>query len=388
MQVLADLHIHIGRTLQGKPVKITAARTLTVVNILHEASARKGLNLVGIVDAGSPGVQADLAELCSAQILRPLEGGGLSYRDRLTLIPGMELETTEAGGAAHFIIYGSSLAVMQAVTKSLQPYLTNPELSTQKVRLRIATVWDLLADLAVLLVPAHVFTPFKSVYGACCDSLRDLFRPDQVTRLQAVELGLSADTDLAQAVGELQSVAFLSNSDAHSLPKIGREYNLLDLAAVDFANLRAALSGANGCRIVANYGLDPKLGKYHRTFCEVCAAVADTPPPVQVCPHCGSSSVVKGVLDRICEIAQPAKVKRPSYVHQVPLLFIPGLGPKTLTKLLDCFGTELNILHRVSDADLVRAAGPVLADRIIASREGRLRIKPGGGGIYGKVSKD
>ncbi|MDA8442780.1 MAG: endonuclease Q family protein [Peptococcaceae bacterium] len=385
LKVFADMHIHVGRAGNDKPVKITAARSLTVANILQEAAERKGIHMVGIVDAGSPAVQADIAALCRQGELQTLAGGGLSYRRKLTLILGMEIETTEQKGAGHCVVYLPSLAMMQGFTTSLQPYITNLQLSTQKARLCLAQVWDLAAQFAGIVMPAHIFTPYKSVYGSCCDSLQELLRPEQLAELKAVELGLSSDTYLAELIGELHGVSFLSNSDAHSLPKIGREYNLLELPTIDFANFVRALTGENGCRILANYGLDPKLGKYHRTFCEACNTVTQAPPPVTVCPECGSPHVVKGVLDRITEITAPAVAVRPPYVHQVPLQFLPGLGPKTLAKLLDHFGTEMHVLHFAAEAELVGVVGATLTRYIMASRLGNISIATGGGGIYGKV---
>lgn len=386
MKVFADLHIHIGRSKDGKPVKITAARDLTIENVLCEASLRKGIQLVGVVDTGSVGVQKDLYALLEQGKLRQLPGGGLTYLERVTLIPGVEVETSEQKGAAHFVVYLPTMEAVTAFSTVLSRYITNMQLSTQKARLSVSRLWDMAAQHTGIVIPAHIFTPFKSVYGSCSDSLTELLRRDQFEKLLAVELGLSSDTELAQMIGELAGAAFLTNSDAHSLAKIGREYNLLQVQEADFVNFLWTLQGVKGNRIIANYGLDPKLGKYHRTFCEECQNVAGTPPPVKVCPICGSTKVVKGVLDRITEIADPVRVPRPPYIHQVPLQFLPGLGPKTLDKLLNEFGTEMNVLHTASFEELANVVGQNLAGYILASRSGSLKLDPGGGGIYGRVS--
>ncbi len=383
MKVFADLHIHIGRSGDGRPVKITAATSLTVENILHEAVVRKGIEMVGLVDCGSPGVQSDLQRLLDQGHLEPLPGGGLSYKHKVTLIPGVEVETTEGRGAGHFVAYFPRLELVKAYAAQLARFVTNMQLSTQRARRRVSELWDQVQDFQGLLMPAHIFTPYKSVYGSCCDSVTELLRPDQ--NLKAVELGLSSDTELASLIGELDAVSFLSNSDAHSLPKIGREYNLFQVQQADFKNLLWALSGENHCRILANFGFDPKLGKYHRTFCNECGRAARTQPPVTSCPSCGSPKVVKGVLDRITELANPGKSVRPPYIHQIPLQFLPGVGPKTLEKLLQRFGTEMNVLHGTPEAELEAVVGPAVSRYILASRNGTLEVSPGGGGIYGRV---
>ncbi len=96
--VYADLHIHIGRTSAGKPVKVTAARDLTFGNIAKECATRKGIELAGIVDCASPAVMRDIDDLVEAGEMVELPGGGLRYRDKTTVLLGSELETVEEDG--------------------------------------------------------------------------------------------------------------------------------------------------------------------------------------------------------------------------------------------------------------------------------------------------
>ena len=107
---------------------------------------------------------------------------------------------------------------------------------------------------------------------------------------------------------------------------------------ISFKELVKALKNEDGRKIVANYGLDPKLGKYHRTYCDACNSTIQTKEPVEVCPYCGSSKVTFGVFDRI-ELIKDKKESvspksRPDYIYQTPLGFVPGLGNKTIEKLL------------------------------------------------------
>ena len=191
-------------------------------------------------------------------------------------------------------------------------------------------------------------------------------------------------------ISELEDKTFVTNSDAHSLPKIAREYNKIQMEDISFKELGKALKNEDGRKIVANYGLDPKLGKYHRTYCDACNSTIQTKEPVEVCPYCGSSKVTFGVFDRI-ELIKDKKESvspksRPDYIYQTPLGFVPGLGNKTIEKLLDNFGTEMNILHKLSFDDIEAVVGTKLATIIDESRKGRLQIEAGGGGNYGKVS--
>jgi uncharacterized protein (TIGR00375 family) len=135
--------------------------------------------------------------------------------------------------------------------------------------------------------------------------------------------------------------------------------------------------------------LNPKQGKYYRTRCLGCEALLP-PEETRRCPQCGSDKVVKGVWDRVAEIAdQPSTppTHRPPYVYQVPLEFIPKLGPKTLSKLLARFGTEMHILHHADVEEIASIAGASIARHIRLAREQRLQFDEGGGGTYGKVKQ-
>ena len=237
-------------------------------------------------------------------------------------------------------------------------------------------------SLGGLFVVAHVFTPFKSLYGKGVEcSMTEVLDPELI---DGIELGLSSNTEMADQIEELHGFTFVTNSDAHSLPKIAREYQSMTLEAPTFQALEKALHGVDGNAVAANYGLDPYLGKYYRTTCATCFA----PYENDVCTECGSKKFTKGVSERIRELATVTSEKpnRPPYIHQVPLDFLPGLGPKTMEKLFNHFGTEMNILHYVSEDDLKEAVKGDLADLIIKARAGKLQLSAGGGGRYGKVT--
>jgi uncharacterized protein (TIGR00375 family) len=319
-----------------------------------------------------------------------LPDGGLRFREQTTIILGSELETAEADGASsHHISYFPTFAQIQDFSRIMLSKVTNLDLSSQRCRLPAQKLWEITHSVGGLFVPAHVFTPHKSVYGSCVRRLSEMFDDNALDAIPALELGLSADTDMADRLGELADKSFITNSDAHSLPKIAREYNILEIQESTFAEVALALRRQKGRKVVANYGLDPRLGKYHRTFCPACNFIAPQPPPVLACPRCESAKIIKGVLDRLTEIADWAEPQhpehRPPYHYQVPLQFLPGIGAVSLGKLLNRFGTEMAVLHRVSAEELEKTVGTKLTQLIIQARTGALPLLPGGGGRYGKA---
>lgn len=382
--IFSDMHIHIGRAGGNRPVKITAARSLTFENIVKVACHRKGISMIGVIDAHSPPVQEEIETGLRSGLFREHPDGGIVY-EGVTCVLGAEIEIKEPGRKpAHVLVYLPSLAQMKRLTAWLGPFMKNLQLSTQRLHASARSLQEKVAELGGLFIPAHVFTPFKSVYGSAADCLAELFEP---CLIDGIELGLSADSSMADQVTELHAYPFLSNSDAHSLPKIGREYNRMRVKEASFLEFEKALKEKDGRKILANYGLDPRLGKYYRTRCLSCDSLWKEGHADQ-CPVCASDKKVKGVRERIGELASSPTVKnpqRPPYVYQVPLEFIPKLGKKTLDRLLAQFGTEMNILHHVPYEEIAKVAGETIARSIEQARRGELHLEEGGGGVYGRV---
>lgn len=393
-EVFADLHVHIGRSEKGKPIKITAARSLNFANIAKECADRKGINMVGIIDCASPYVIEDIEQFLKNGEAYEIEDGGIIYKDKVCIILGSEIETSEVNdqgktGSAHNLCYFPKLADIKAFSKEMENHIKNMTLSSQRADISAYELIDIVEKYHGILIPAHAFTPHKSFYGNCTDRLSKIFR-EKFNRVPTIELGLSSDTFLADMISELETKTFLTNSDAHSLPKIAREYNKLLLEDISFKEFLKAIRNEDGRKIVANYGLDPKLGKYHRTFCEVCNKPIEGEPPVRKCPDCDSSKITMGVFDRIEEIKDKPTTQspsfRPPYIYQIPLTFIPGVGGKTIDKLLDTFQTEMTILHKLSEDDIEGVVGEKVAKTIMKAREGKMGIQAGGGGVYGKLT--
>jgi uncharacterized protein (TIGR00375 family) len=380
-----DLHIHIGRTWTGKPVKITGARSLTFTNIIEHARNEKGLNMIGIIDSHSPEVILEMESLIENGEVWEHPDGGLQYGD-LTIIPGSEIEIYDekCNGPIHVLGYFPNIKIMREFSSWLSGHLKNITLSSQRVYITGLELQRKIKELGGLFIPAHVFTPFKSLYGkGVHQSLTEVLDP---ALIDGIELGLSSDTQMADQIEELHDYTFVTNSDAHSLAKIAREYQVMEMEEPTFLELQKVLHNVDGRKIKANYGLDPKLGKYHRTVCADC--LTHIGQEMRQCPRCGKEKIIKGVADRILELksAQEGPVNRPPYIHQVPLEFIPGLGPKMLEKLLQHFGTEMAILHEVPFDAMKRVVPVKIAELIMKAREGKVNLFAGGGGKYGKIA--
>lgn len=393
-EVFADLHVHIGRSENGKPIKITAARSLNFANIAKECAERKGINIVGIIDCASPYVIEDIENFLKTGEAYELEDGGIIYKDKVCILLGSEVETSEKGrngnsGSAHNLCFFPHLSDIKKFSKEMSTHIKNITLSTQRSNVSGYELIDIVEKYNGILIPAHIFTPFKSYYGNCTDRLENIFK-EKYDKIFAVELGLSSDTYLADMISELESKTFVTNSDAHSLPKIAREYNKMLVEDISFKEVVKALKNEDGRKILTNYGLDPKLGKYHRTHCDNCDSTIETKEPVSVCPKCGSNKVTFGVFDRIELIKDKETTKSPEnrspYIYQIPLSFIPGVGGKTIEKLLETFETEMNILHKLSEDDIEAVVGKKVAHSIENAREGKVKVEAGGGGNYGKIT--
>lgn len=393
-EIFADLHVHIGRSESNKPIKITAAKSLNFANIAEECAEKKGINMVGIIDCASPYVIEDIENFLSNGEAYEIKDGGIIYKDKVCIILGSEIETSEVNdegktGSAHNICFFPHLIDIKGFSKEMEKHIKNITLSSQRADLSAYELIDIVQKYNGILIPAHAFTPHKSFYGNCTNSLKRIFK-EKYDMIPAIELGLSSDTFLADKISELENKTFITNSDAHSLPKIAREYNKVLVNDISYKELLKALKKEDGRHIIANYGLDPKLGKYHRTYCEVCQKNIEGQAPVVKCDTCDSRNITMGVFDRI-EIIKDKNESispkdRPEYVYQIPLTFIPGVGGKTLDKLLNVFGNEMNILHKVSQDDIEGVVGEKVAKAIINAREGKMKIQAGGGGVYGKVS--
>jgi PHP family Zn ribbon phosphoesterase len=202
-QIYGDLHIHIGEAL-GKPVKITASRRLTLHSIIFEAAPAKGLDMVGVVDAGSTLVSAEIETMLENRELQVLNTGGMMASNGILLIPSVEAESREG---VHLIIFLPSLQSIHKYQQYTSKKVSNRQLSTQKVNLGVADFIDLSLLLEGIFCPAHAFTPPQRIYGMWTDRLQAKLGRD-LEQIKVLELGLSADSAMADMLSETAVLPF------------------------------------------------------------------------------------------------------------------------------------------------------------------------------------
>jgi uncharacterized protein (TIGR00375 family) len=386
METFADLHIHLGSTSEGQPVKISASKKLTLREIIRTSTEQKGIQLIGIIDCHVPAVLTEIQTMIQSDVLSEHVDGGL-VSDKICILMGSEIEIYDENckGPIHVLVYLPYLKGMKHFSEWLSKRMTNPSLSSQRFYGSARELQEKTKELGGLFVIAHAFTPFKSLYGkGVKQSLTEVFAPEMI---DAIELGLSANSQMADQLSELSTYPFLSNSDAHSLEKIGREYQLLQVEERSFNEFTYALQGRSGRGIVTNYGLHPQLGKYYQTCCAKCGTVIEDNSS-KICSACEKGRIVKRVSNRVAELSNTKGAQndnRPPYVHHVPLDFLPGLGPSTLDKLRNRFGTDMEIIHTTSREELDSLLPPKLVEQILGSRLGTVQIEAGGAGRYGKL---
>jgi len=223
-----------------------------------------------------------------------------------------------------------------------------------------------------------------------------------VGKIFAVETGLSADPSMCWRLSSLDSVALVSNSDAHSPNpwRLGREANVFELTRLTYTDLFDAVRQRNPSRFLFTVEVDPSYGKYHYTGHKKCG-VSISPPESRrvgnICPKCGKKLTV-GVLQRLEELADRPEGYVPTgavpFKRLLPLYEVVSFatGIKRLyvksvialqDKLINSFGNELTVLLETPKEELSRVVPPKVAEAIVASREGRVNVTPGYDGVYG-----
>ncbi|MFP7755648.1 UvrD-helicase domain-containing protein [Thermodesulfobacteriota bacterium B35] len=255
------------------------------------------------------------------------------------------------------------------------------------------------------LVPAHIWTPWFSLFGSRSgfDSIGECFG-DLTDHVFALETGLSSDPDMNRRISALDRFTLISNSDCHSPAKLGREANLFD-TGFDYFSMRDAIArpvDEQGRQVfAATIEFYPEEGKYHcdgHRKCGVCFEPDETIRHHGVCPRCGRPLTI-GVLYRVMELADR---KEPLYppgspaVHSlIPLPEILsellGTGPatkKVMTaygRLISAFGSEFDLLLRTPVDDIAAGASPMLAEAVRRVRENRVIRRPGFDGEFGVI---
>jgi uncharacterized protein (TIGR00375 family) len=253
-----------------------------------------------------------------------------------------------------------------------------------------------------LVVPAHAWTPWFSVFGANSgfDSLEECFE-EEVGHIFAIETGLSSDPEMNWRLSTLDNITLVSNSDAHSPNRLGREANVFD-CPLNYREIIGAIREKDPRRFLFTIEFFPEEGKYHFDGHRNCGVIF-SPPQTKahdyLCPVCKKKLTV-GVMHRVDEMADRAEGFIPSNsipsIHLVPLDEIiaeslgVGVGTKAVDgeyeRLIQEGSSELAILLDLSPEELKRFTSPRVLEGIIRMRQGKLHIVPGHDGVYGKIN--
>jgi DNA helicase II / ATP-dependent DNA helicase PcrA len=262
-----------------------------------------------------------------------------------------------------------------------------------------------------LIYPAHIWTPWFSVFGSKSgfDKMEECFR-EQTKNIYAYETGLSSDPEMNWRLSALDDLTLLSNSDAHSLANLGRECNVFDLQDFSYEEIYGIIKNKDIKKIEKTIEFYPEEGMYHfdgHSSCGISFTPAETKKHQGICPVCKKPLVI-GVLNRVEELAdRPPSTSlrageefRPkksySYIKLVELdkIIAEALGVKSRTstkvkneydKLINNFGPELFILMDLPLKEMESKVNPLIIEGIKRVREGKLSIKPGFDGQYGEI---
>lgn len=386
MIINADFHVH-------SKFSMATSKNMTPEVIAPQAKL-KGLDLVGTGDVLHHkwlNILNDTLEETQDGIYSLKNRSSEEYGNSCDFILTVEVEDIKR---VHHLIIVPSFEAAEGLREELRGNLDSD--GRPKIHMSGAEIMDKAHEHECVFGPSHAFTPWTSIYKEY-DSIYDCYskKPD------FVELGLSADSDMADQIKELTDIPFLSNSDAHSPwpHRLGREFNEILIKELTFKEVAESIIKN---RIQANYGFDPRLGKYHKTACIKCYKVFGIEEALKNKMKCPCSGIIKkGVDYRIYELSTWNKPHhppyRPKYIHILPLaeiislLYDKGITTVFVQKiwknLVQKFGDEISVLIK-ADLDELNGIDSKLAEVIEAFRKNNLKIRPGGGGRYGKIIMD
>lgn len=405
MKMIADLHIHsrfsMATSKEGTPEN------------LDFWARKKGISLIGTGDFTHPVWREELKERLVS------EGNGL-YRLKDAYVK--EESRKFPGEGTRFVVSGeiSSIYKKNGKTRKVHNVILLPSLeAADSMAQRLEKIGNIHSDgrpilgldshdllemmLDVcpegILIPAHIWTPHFSVLGAKSgfDSVEECFE-ELAPYIHALETGLSSDPAMNWRISKLDRYQLVSNSDAHSPSKLGREANLLDIDC-SYEGLYRAIQTGEGLEGTVEFF--PEEGKYHfdgHRKCGVSLSPVEAERLGGICPVCGKK-LTMGVDHRVEQLADRAEgfVKKDGkkYESLVPLpeVISACMGYSTASKKVQgCFeqmiqilGTEFDILRNVPSEDIKSCAGERIAEGIENVRTGNVKRIPGYDGEYGKI---
>jgi uncharacterized protein (TIGR00375 family) len=390
MRFYADFHIHSRYSRGTSPA-------LDLPELARWAGI-KGIRVIGSGDFTHPlwfrGMKTSLNETAAG--LYSLEKNGAYF----ILSAEISLIYKQGGRVrkVHLLLLAPSLASVEKINAALGRRFN---LTADGRPILGASARDISAEILdiddrMLIIPAHIWTPWFSALGSRSgfDSLEECFE-DVAPRIYAVETGLSADPPMLSRVSSLQRYTILSNSDAHSAQNLGREANEFDCPLTYDGIARAIRDNA----VVRTIEFFPEEGKYHHDghrLCGVSLSPAQTRKLGGICPVCGKPLTL-GVLYRVEELADQDANGRARFSYQIPMrqilsqILACGENSKKVGQyyfsLIERLGPEFAILQDLP-IQAIAAEDATLAAAIQAMRTNRVRRVPGYDGVYGKIFLD
>lgn len=398
MRMIADFHLHSRYS--------RATSKDMDVETLARWAKKKGISLLGTGDFTHP---AYLTELRSK--LEPLGNGFLRLKKEdqgVRFILTTELSNIYSQGGKvrriHTLIFAPSLEVVQTLSSKLgnlgkissdgRPIFGFSAKDLAKM------VLDISPD--CMIIPAHAWTPWFSIFGANSgfDSIEECFG-EMTPFIYAIETGLSSDPEMNWRLSALDRITLISNSDAHSPNRLGREANAFH-GPLDYRELTETLRTKDRKRFLFTLEFFPEEGKYHydgHRDCGVVFAPSQTRTHQYLCPKCHKKLTV-GVMHRVEDLADRPEGFVPKNaipsIHLIPLeeIIAEGLSKRVGTKvveteyerLLERGGSEFQILLDAPPDELQSYVPPKVLEAIIRMRQGKVSILPGHDGVYGKIS--
>jgi uncharacterized protein (TIGR00375 family) len=393
MKFIADFHIH------SKFSRATSEKT-DLENIAKWAEI-KGVKVIASGDFTHPQWIKNVKEQ-----LKPAEPGLFQYKDspvRFILTTEISCIYSKGGKTRkiHLIVLAPSIEVAEKINNELSKIGNlksdgRPILGLDAKEL-VKIVLSVSSD--CMVIPAHCMTPWFGLFGSKSgfDSLEECFE-EMSSSIYAVETGLSADPAMLWRIPDVRKISIISNSDAHSPEKIGREANVFDTELNYYSIVEAIKTKKGFLETIEFY---PQEGKYYGDGHRACNIYLDSKDSFkynEICPVCGKPLTV-GVMNRVEKIADQPEGFIPEnavpFRSIVPLKEIIGealgVGPGTkgvdseYQKLIQAFGSEFNVLLDVPFEELKGIVFSNIAEGIKRAREGKVNISPGFDGEYGKV---
>lgn len=401
MRFTADLHVH-SRYSRATSAEMRPAG-------LWRWSQLKGIRVVGTGDFTHPEYFRELqgmlepAEEGLFKLREPFRSGDVpaSCRSGVSFMLQAEVSSIYSRNGrtrkVHSIVFAPGFEEAGEINRRLSRIGNLQSDGRPILGLDAAELLSLVLDVSpeAMVVPAHAWTPHFSVFGAASgfDSLEECYG-DLAGHIHAIETGLSSDPPMNRMLSALDNIRLISNSDAHSPSKLGREANIFD-TEVSYAHMTGAIRTGRGFEGTVEFF--PEEGKYHldgHRACGVRFTPGETRANKYLCPVCGRRLTV-GVAHRVEELADRKEPGKDKFIYMVPLVEIiaevmkRGVNTKGVQGmyfgLLSALGNEFYVLMEAPLEDIGRAGGGVLASAVSNMRRGKVRVEPGYDGVYGKV---